>query len=354
MSESDGSVQSSRPRQGPRYRRGPGPGPRPGFTLVELLVVIAIIGILIALLLPAVQSAREAARRTQCKNNLKQIGLGLLNYESSYRKFPPGQKKDCVDCEKHAWSSFFLPFIEEQNVHDLIDFDEGFTAAVNRPATTTRIATYLCPSTANVQEGRTVDGVIAGVGGEANGDGMACMDYLGVSGPDRFACNVAVGEFYGRRQGMLLGLKGLPDTVLEPKRLPLRQVTDGLSRTICVTECTGRGATLEGGDWELQGAWANGSNTAHLELGVREANPAYTSSTGENPFYAWTEEEIYSDHPGGAHVLMCDGSVHFLSDEVERSLVHALASRGGEEITDLAGGAVSNNAFTVLDCLNSL
>ena len=93
-----------------------------GFTLVELLVVIAIIAMLVTLLLPAVQAARAAARRTQCSNNLRQIGLGMLNYESVNQHFPPGQVRVAPKAMPMAWSAFFLPFIEEGAIHDRMDF----------------------------------------------------------------------------------------------------------------------------------------------------------------------------------------------------------------------------------------
>src|SRR5215831_11429487 len=100
-----------------------------GFTLIELLVVIAIIAVLIALLLPAIQAAREAARRTQCTNNLKQIGLGLLNYENAVRTFPPGEI--ALAGKFVSWSSTFLPYIEEQNINDQLDFTKPMTIPPN-------------------------------------------------------------------------------------------------------------------------------------------------------------------------------------------------------------------------------
>src|SRR4051812_37397870 len=133
-----------------RIRRG-----RPGFTLIELLVVIAIIGVLIALLLPAVQAAREAARRMQCVNNLKQIGLALHNYESSNRVFPPGRINTYVAGNGHCWGAYsqLLPYLEQKALFDTMNFsmnpDPDYTtttAAANRTAAVTVVDGLLCPS----------------------------------------------------------------------------------------------------------------------------------------------------------------------------------------------------------------
>jgi len=127
---------------------------RPAFTLVELLVVIAIIGILVALLLPAIQAAREAARRTQCVNQLKQIGLGLQNHGDIYKAFPKGSYSSTTGPNGLAWTVKILPFIEEQNLYAKFDLTKGYDAADGvAPATDRHVAnrsvkvdTYFCPS----------------------------------------------------------------------------------------------------------------------------------------------------------------------------------------------------------------
>lgn len=296
---------------------------RLGFTLVELLVVIAIIAMLVTLLLPAVQAARAAARRTQCSNNLRQIGLGMLNYESTRQHFPPGQVRSSPDAMPMAWSAFFLPFIEESAINDRIDFKKPLTDEVNWAATGTHIQTYLCPSTGRRSLLRTADNRIGDMNRNEQvdqrlGEGMACIDYLGISGPGK---NIrrANGDKYLRNKGVLIGLKDYPPEALEPKKIRVQQITDGLSKTVVVAECTGRGAFRDG-VWELDGAWAAGENVSAVKLPI---NPP----AAEN----WDAEEIFSDHPGGAHVLFCDGSVKFLSEDVEMLLLAAICTRSGRE-----------------------
>ncbi len=140
---------------------------RLAFTLVELLVVIAVIGVLIALLLPAVQAARAAARRASCSNNLKQIGLGLLNHHDVKKTFPAGETQTCANCETWAWSALILPYMEANEIFKLINFkfapnDQTYSANLNstNPAykvTTNVINTYICPSTASPMDPSRTD-----------------------------------------------------------------------------------------------------------------------------------------------------------------------------------------------------
>ncbi len=291
-----------------------------GFTLVELLVVIAIIGILVALLLPAVQKARESARTLQCKNNLRQIGLGMLNYESSRRAFPPGQKKFCSNCKEFGWSSFFLPHIEEGAIYDQIDFKATLTAAQNRPAFQHTISSYLCPSVAIRAPGRTgnIVGIFPGNPNglpESKGGGYACIDYFGVNGPgdgkqDPF------GRPYGQNRGVLLDLQ---PGQLESKSVRMKHIRDGTSKTICVAEATGRAND----GTKLKGAWGSGQNTAEVDFGINDNR--------QNDIALRKKDEIYSDHPGGAQVLYCDGSVFLLSEDIEMPVLLAVCSRNGRE-----------------------
>lgn len=299
-----------------------------GFTLVELLVVIAIIGVLIALLLPAVQAARESSRRTACKNNLRQIGIALTSYESANKKWPAGKRWSGPPNDPASfamgWSSMILPQLEEQAIHDQINFKVPFTDPVNLPATTKIIPVYLCPSTANVNKYRTEAGQLTGLGG-IPGEGMGCIDYMGISGPDKDSKNPITKEPYGRQRGVLIGTKGLPleDELIEPTPITSAKITDGLSHTIAVTECTGRGAAEQDGVVDsLHGAWASGINVSHIDKGVNERIPE-----------AWDKERIHSDHPGGAHMLLCDASVQFFSEDTDDKVIRWMASRDcGEQI----------------------
>ena len=291
-----------------------------GFTLVELLVVIAIIGILVALLLPAVQKARESARTLQCKNNLRQIGLGMLNYESARRSFPPGQKRFCSGCSEFGWSAFFLPHIEEGAIHDQIDFKLSLTDPVNRPAFQSRVASYLCPSVSIRAPGREGDFVgeyptnLNGLP-QSKGGGFACIDYFGINGPGDSQVDPA-GKRYGANRGVLLDL--MPGEI-QSKTVRMRHIKDGTSKTICVAEATGR--ANDGA--KLKGAWGSGQNTAEVDFAI--------NASGEEDIYNRKKDEIYSDHTGGAQVLYCDGSVILVSDEIEKPIIFAICTRNGSE-----------------------
>jgi len=276
---------------------------RAAFTLIELLVVIAVIGLLVALLLPTVQMAREAARRMQCANNLKQIGIAALLYEQDVGYFPPG----CTECgfslssqyfeKRHAWSALLLPFLEQDAVWQQLDTSLKFDAEENRPATTTVVATYLCPSTVRRMNDRRDDfaGDIDQTNRVLRGEGMACTDYGGNFGRDARAPD-------GNGSGMLIFNR------------PLRsaEITDGLSNTWIVGEATGRGSAANAG-------WANGRNI-------------FDTTTHPNNESQRRANELFSDHPGGVNVVFCDGSVKFLAEQIDLTVLFGLCTRAGSEV----------------------
>jgi hypothetical protein len=198
-----------------------------------------------------------------------------------------------------------------------------FTDPANLPATTEIIPTYLCPSTSRVEEHRTENGRLFNLG-SMPGEGLGCIDYLGISGPDKDAKHPITKVVYGRQRGVLIGTKGLPkeDELIEPPPITSAKIVDGLSHTICVTECTGRGVNVVDGVIDaLNGAWASGVNVTHIDKGVNDTEPPG----------AWYNERIFSDHRGGAHVVMCDSSVQFLRDDTDKKVIRWLASRDGQE-----------------------
>ena len=253
-----------------------------GFTLVELLVVIAIIGILIGMLLPAVQAVREAARRTQCANNLKQIGLALHNHHAAQQEFPIGTVEwrpfPGTDKSKRqlAWSAFLLPFLELQNVSDQLDLQQSFDSADNKAGASTVLAVYLCPSTV-----RETD----------QPDCRGACDYGGI---------------FGER---ILSPNNPPKGVmLIDQAIKIRDITDGTSHTLVVAE-----------DSKSPDAqWINGRNIFDQAFSINQA-PAF-------------ENDIRSEHPGGANGVFCDGSVRFLSESLDDQPLAAICTRALGEV----------------------
>ena len=322
-------VQHFKTEQNMRTHRSPGGSL--GFTLVELLVVIAIIGILVGLLLPAVQMAREASRRTTCQNHLRQVGLGILNFESANQKFPPGKKWSGVRTDPNtydfSWACIILSNLEESAIYDQIDFNYRLVSAQNINATSQVIPIFLCPSVATMEEHRSPSGIIQGLNGQ-EGEGLGCIDYLGISGPDKKKSNPVDGADYGPQRGILVGTKGLEkeDVLIEPTKITTARVTDGLSSTLMVIECSGRGADVNssGEVKSLNGAWALGGNITHIKKGIND----------EVPPEVWENERVFSDHPGGANALAADGSVHFLTDDMEPKVLRCYCSRDGGETVE--------------------
>ncbi|UUO07063.1 DUF1559 domain-containing protein [Blastopirellula sp. J2-11] len=289
--------------------------PRSGFTLVELLVVIAIIGALIGLLLPAVQQAREAARRMQCSNNLKQIGLGLHTYLDSHQRFPPSRVRwgTSPDRITHGWCILLAPFLELGNIQDQYDFDVSFFDTVNEPISQIEIEVFACPSDPSGSQ------LIENDQWSATTKSMS-GDYTVLAG---YWDNVQVTP--ETANGMLHDANGKP-----------RDVTDGLTNTICVSELGGRPDFWAGGKqqetftkeyFKEWGVWAAPQRifyTGYSYDGLMSPGPC--------PLNCANGEGIYSFHPGGAEVLMGDGSVQFLAETVPVGTVYKLIDPADGEV----------------------
>ena len=330
---------------------------RAGFTLIELLVVIAIIAVLIALLLPAVQQAREAARRSTCKNNLKQMGLALHNYEETYRRFPSsGEYTDrttasganyATTARSFTPTSTFtqiLPFIDQSPVYNLFDFNlhysAGYPGTGNAKAASTFIASLLCPSNAFT----TPDAL-----------GFGYADYMPVAYTDV--------DTAGARQKLTVAFD--VDSVLGNYN-KLAMTTDGLSNSICIIEDAGRPTGITG-------AYTAGAlvvSAGLTQLGVVAAAMPGTSNSAPNRWAdadigsgvsgppqnrgglinqnkvpaggptncPWTtnncgpNDEPFSQHVGGCHALLGDGSVRFLSENLDTQTIRRLCGRADGEV----------------------
>lgn len=263
---------------------------RLAFTLVELLVVISIIGILVGLLLPAVQMTREAARRTQCSNNLKNIGLALHNFEEAYKSLPIGSER--FKKTEHAWSTQILPFMEQSAVYTQIDFDKEWDAPPrNFAAGEVNISSYRCPSAVTEFDGKIDYGGI---------QGTALTELpLGFGGSQAFGCGTLIVTSFEQRRAVRFA-----------------DITDGLSQTICVGESVDR-------EPAGSGRWACGRNCF-------SQNAARINTNGLG--------DLLSRHPQGAQVLFADGHVKLLSESIDARVLGAGCTRnGGESNTNELG-----------------
>ena len=335
-----------------------------GFTLIELLVVIAIIAILIALLLPAVQQAREAARRTQCKNNLKQIGLGFHNYHDTFRTFPKPAtlgltvSTGLVVTQGASWSTMLLPYMDQAPLYNTIDTDRSPYDPVNVAATETILQGFLCPSTPrgdNVVEWTIPAGTSLGGGFPPTGATWSfrggASDYATLNGVrGDFADAAYGGSPGGTRHGWatwtirVLDVAGFDDGGKGGK---IRDITDGTSNTIHVGEVCNRNELWRDGrrvnppDPEAVahsltggGAWADLFNgELWVEGKLYDGTPGADGGPCAINCSNFRGAGMYTWHTGGAQVTLCDGSSRFISENVAQSVLAALiTSQKGEVV----------------------
>lgn len=296
---------------------------RRGFTLIELLVVIAIIAILIALLLPAVQQAREAARRTQCRNNLKQIGLALHNYHDTHRLFPSGWigiENGVPDVEGGngwGWATMILPAMEQGPRFKRLNFDYPFTSTdggvVNRGAWQEVIPMFRCPSDP-APEFWTMDSEDPM---DPNPDLpllFPTANYIGVFGTEE------LDDCEGTPSGMACSSDGL---LYHNSRVRMKDIKDGTSHTLAVGE---RRTNVELGWYSTWVGVAPGGEEAFARiLGAADHTPNHPDTHFD---------DFSSRHVGGTHFLMGDGAVRFIGENIDTELYQGLATIKGGEVPD--------------------
>ena len=301
---------------------------RRGFTLVELLVVIAIIGILIGMLLPAVQQVREAARRTQCANNIRQVSLALMNFESSHQHFPAGALTDVdddagFDDDGWGWAAQALPFLEQGNLADSLEPRIGITPGVFQETLAStgaiivngeqNIPAFRCPSSAldDVAPSTLSSPVFGTVNLNEEHAGYGTSDYKGNSGPDND------GILMKQRDGV--NDRGVVECTFG-------NISDGSSNTILICESSYPGE--EGDDWPIWAGAPNRDEPIFCKPG--EEGRGINCWIGGGPDQWWTavdDDCAWSFHPGGAQFGFSDGSVHFISQDVGATTYFNLGSR---------------------------
>lgn len=296
-----------------------------GFTLIELLVVIAIIAVLIALLLPAVQQAREAARRTQCKNNLKQLGLALHNYHDTSLTFPMSHSYDGNYSESGkmiSWITGILPYFDQAPLYSTIDFTQAMNATPGNIAyTRSKIQAMLCPSDASNGDGRLT--------GRANVNGgiaYGVTDYKSVAGNNwawgSFPYTHPTGRNAGSNNGLDLGNGWMcrNGSTTPTLTCSMKNFIDGTSNILMVGEAL-PGRCYHNTTWHFNHTTA----TCAIPLNYYYKNTAIAITDWPNDY------SFASYHVGGAHFLMGDGTVRFISENIDLRLYRNLATIDGNE-----------------------
>ena len=299
---------------------------RRGFTLIELLVVIAIIAILVALLLPAVQQAREAARRSTCKNQLKQIGVGLHNYHDVHDTLPPGGMLNAGN--GLSWHVMILPFIDYTPLYESVNFSLRDNVAADQAALdavlgTQKIPVYLCPSSNKIlQNGSTTLYTTHYYGVMGPTDGTTTSRYTCIGHAAATECTTAAHGGYATT-----GVLG------RNSRINFRDITDGTSNTIAVGEISNHKVPSTGADMVGYRKWHRGATTT-ASGGTKNVRWGINTTT-YNGSSNFNNISFGSNHVGGCHMLFADGAVTFVSENVDMTVYQDSATRDGEETTSL-------------------
>jgi prepilin-type processing-associated H-X9-DG protein len=306
---------------------------RGALTLVELLVEAAIIGVLIALLLPAVQMARESARRLSCSNKLKQIGLACQQHHDAYGVFPPGwvQAPATIPQGKlieggHGTFPFLLPYLELEALAQIYRWDKGSQKPENQPVATTQLKVLQCPS---AEPNRWVTVVEDPVNYSYGGKG-ACGDYGGVREIDTRLVDLGLVDPVANYEGVLRNSQLTPHFLTR-----LADITDGASQTILITEHAGRptlwrAGRLVPGTYAVVAAWVGGT----LTFG-QGSSPDGATQPGPCAINCTNDREVYSFHPGGANTVFADGSLHFLNAGIDIRIFARLVTYAGGEVATI-------------------
>jgi prepilin-type N-terminal cleavage/methylation domain-containing protein/prepilin-type processing-associated H-X9-DG protein len=302
-----------------------------GFTLVELLVVIAVIAILISLLLPAVQAARESARRTQCRNNLKQLGIALHNYHDVMRLLPPGYVAGSPDRSNTnpgwGWGAMLLPYLEQSALHSKLDFRLSLTDPKNATPVATFLPGFVCPSDIYSPTPFTIASDAAGTMPVVQ---VTPCSYVGCVGNDASTVDDNSVPWNG--------------VLYRNSKTRISDITDGTTYTIVVGERA----------WcQVNGMWVGAPNTGLIQAGKLNRNAPSTETAafailGHAHFINGigqdndaNMDDFSSMHPGGANCLFADGSVRYLQSTFTDdptgwpAIVQAMGTRGGGEMISL-------------------
>jgi prepilin-type N-terminal cleavage/methylation domain-containing protein/prepilin-type processing-associated H-X9-DG protein len=316
---------------------------RRGFTLVELLVVIAIIGILVALLLPAVQAAREAARRTQCIDNLKNLGLAVLNYNNAHKSLPPGKVVEANNREFSGWAIEILPYLEESALHDRYNFKQPNNHASNTFVGQTPLPIMNCPSDENA-------GRLATPGDPSQADNRGNHDWATSS----YRAVGGRGYWGGNNEKLWDSWKmEKPDSSLAALRMsdrgPLhlvikhglqpvrdRHIVDGHSKTLLIGEYATHPRTINRTVYWAYSFFGMNLGSIVDNVGSHFLTPDYAICSANQPdpgFPQACRRAFASNHSGGAAInfVFCDGSVHPITTDVNLSLLANMATINGQE-----------------------
>lgn len=320
------------------------PSRRRGFTLVELLVVIAIIGVLVGLLLPAVQSAREAARRMSCSNHLKQLGLGMHNFHSALDAFPTSTSGNGA---LHYWGAQLMPYMEQQPLAAIYDYSARFNDVANRTAVQTPVPYMSCPST----PGSPILDPRFKLSTSSSPEAWSSYgaDYAGSSGPLSSMWNTP--NYVGTVKPT--NIDGFFNGTTKPgeRGRRSRDILDGLSNTIMFVESAARPQVyqkqrLVPGSGELTSpsalyvavsSWAAGN--VFVVRGYRYDETVADEfsrwkSPGPSMVNSSNNYSVYSFHPGGAHVGLADGSVKFVTESVDTATMCEYLTIAAQEVSD--------------------